>query len=513
MKQKLPFLIPFILFANVTICQYLDTTYGNNGVLKITLENPGNTVANYWFWDDLNQSYFLSDKNFASGVAQIIKVQNTGEVDTAYGDNGFLSIEHPTVVTGSNIVFHPDGKVISIPQTSDILNEGVALYDLNGTIDSSFGDFGYLDLSSYNLQTEFVPQHTVFLSNGNIILGGKEPGNSGGNHFYYMISIKPNGTLDLSFGNNGLAYLSMGYPEMNGVPDWKRLVISEDSLIYLIAKVSGNASNVGGSYFGVFRFHLDGTLDLSFGGGDGYASIDLTIGSDIPNQLIFQENETMLILGGCYSSGFNLCSCRINWDGTLDESYGNNGMINDISYSIGSRGVIYYPELHKVISANDNIVRLNYDGSLDSTFGNDGIIEFSSFLDSEEFSAVTSLTDDTDTSFIIFGMVEENNGDYSFFSMRFILEDNLLTKVLPKDITNQIKVYPNPTTKELNVDLGVQEENIQIDIRNIHGQKVMSDKYEKAQNIQLWLDEVPGIYFMEIFNNEKKVIVRLIKTY
>ncbi|MGB0881711.1 MAG: BNR-repeat neuraminidase N-terminal domain-containing protein [Vicingaceae bacterium] len=64
-----------------------------------------------------------------------------------------------------------------------------------------------------------------------------------------------------------------------------------------------------------------------------------------------------------------------------------------------------------------------------------------------------------------------------------------------------ITVYPNPTTKNITVNLGEAHQNISIEIKNVVGQTIQFNKYESAEYAELSINGEAGIYFITIFNN------------
>ena len=135
-----------------------------------------------------------------------------------------------------------------------------------------------------------------------------------------------------------------------------------------------------------------GSLDPSFGG-DGTVTTDFQgAAGDRGRQIALQADGKILEVG--WHQGFSVAEVttsvtRFNADGSLDTTFGNNGLVivdvPDRGESIGSIGVapngkIYVgtwstnPPSDPVASDSDYLIaRLNIDGSLDTTFDGDGI--------------------------------------------------------------------------------------------------------------------------------------------
>lgn len=73
-------------------------------------------------------------------------------------------------------------------------------------------------------------------------------------------------------------------------------------------------------------------------------------------------------------------------------------------------------------------------------------------------------------------------------------------------------VYPNPTTGQLNINLGLRHQDISVSVWNILGQKV-SEKYIQNTNmITLDLPGIDGVYLLEVSTKDGKfAIVRVVK--
>jgi len=74
-----------------------------------------------------------------------------------------------------------------------------------------------------------------------------------------------------------------------------------------------------------------------------------------------------------------------------------------------------------------------------------------------------------------------------------------------------IHIYPNPAKELLHIKLGKIYTKIHIDILNSEGKRVQSDVFNKKQKIILTLKSLhSGVYFIHIFNENHKTIIKLI---
>lgn len=178
------------------------------------------------------------------------------------------------------------------------------------------------------------------------------------------------GTLDPTFGTSGIASLPVGYGSS--------LAIQQDGRIIL-----------GGGNGGIFllaRFYPNGVIDSTFGD-DGIAQVITGLGLN-QNESIGLNAEGMIMMGGTSlnnSGEWNMALARFNSDGTLDESFGDNGEVLTSSIVDGTTISGYAIAVQadgKTLQVGRGllnlggqgfaVIRINNDGSLDNVFGNGG---------------------------------------------------------------------------------------------------------------------------------------------
>ena len=72
--------------------------------------------------------------------------------------------------------------------------------------------------------------------------------------------------------------------------------------------------------------------------------------------------------------------------------------------------------------------------------------------------------------------------------------------------SREISIYPNPTTKALFIELGENYEDVIVEIKNVVGQVIQSNKYKSLEKIELSLRGESGIYFVTISDNLNKTL-------
>lgn len=79
-------------------------------------------------------------------------------------------------------------------------------------------------------------------------------------------------------------------------------------------------------------------------------------------------------------------------------------------------------------------------------------------------------------------------------------------------LSEQVTVYPNPTTGNIVIDMGAVYSSVNVTIRNVIGQVVSSGSYNSTSLIQTNISTEPGIYFVELTTaNGQSTVVRIVK--
>ena len=191
-----------------------------------------------------------------------------------------------------------------------------------------------------------------------------------------LFRLNSNGTLDTTFGNDGLVTVSVSA----GSDTANALAVESDGSI-LVGAAIGNAS--GGSSAGLVHFNSDGSLDIGFGTA-GVLSFP-TLGTGLDAMLQQPDGDWLLLGGGGGASidsgapsGFVL---RLNPDFSIDTTFGSQGVAS-FSYGEFYDSLALQPDGKILIAGGEGpnaggastIGRLNPDGSLDTTFGQGGSV-------------------------------------------------------------------------------------------------------------------------------------------
>jgi len=280
-----------------------------------------------------------------------------GSLDPTFGTNGIVIT--PNTGTAAAMALQSDGKIVvagSVIGGPNFTELGLARYNTNGSLDSSFGNGGIVtnaDSPAFALALQ---------SNGKILVG------SLAGFGFTVLRYNANGTLDATFGTNGTATVQP-FGEFFFTPVTGGIVALPDGKI--LAAVTGGFS--GGV---MVRLLANGQLDTSFGA-NGAGAV----------QLVANAQSIALLPGGKILVSTNVGSvlaARYTSSGGLDTSFGVSGQIPNLGGNaiipitngefIGVGTIVTAPEPPPASNNTQgfSVVRYNPRGVIDGIFGANG---------------------------------------------------------------------------------------------------------------------------------------------
>lgn len=135
--------------------------------------------------------------------------------------------------------------------------------------------------------------------------------------------------------------------------------------------VAGYSNSSGSDDFSLARYNIDGTLDTSFGGGDGIALAGIVGRAETA---VLQADGKIVLSGYTTNGGYQVCLVRFNTNGTLDTSFGGGDGIASSGVSGSAKDIALQADGKFLVAtdlsnSNFNLMRFNSDGSLDTGFG------------------------------------------------------------------------------------------------------------------------------------------------
>ena len=315
--------------------------------------------------------------NLTSAASTSLNSNNSlgsGDLDVTFGDNGII-----TTSIGSNndydylqaITMQPDGKILAAGSIYDGSNNSAILvrYTASGTLDTTFGNNGIVT-TPLSIADNGIAD-IVVQSDGKIVAAGFASNN--GNYSFALARYTILGTLDTAFGNNGIVTTSI-----DSGATAQSIIIQPDGKI-----VAAGYARSGSDYsFALARYTASGILDATFSN-DGIITTSVGSSFEIVYGLASQPDGKIIAAGYAYNGSDNdFALARYTVSGSLDTTFGNNGVVTT---DIGSNGdsdhgrSVVIQQDGKIVTAGYTdsgfaLARYTISGTLDTSFGNSGIV-------------------------------------------------------------------------------------------------------------------------------------------
>jgi uncharacterized delta-60 repeat protein len=182
----------------------LDTSFGDGGKV-VTDFGTNSVIANLAIQPDGK----IVGVGSAGGDFALARYNSDGSLDTSFGNGGKVTTD-VDVDFGSSIALQADGKITIGGGTrsgSPDLDLALARYNSNGSLDTSFGTDGIIirDLEFLDNATEVEVQ-----TDGKIVVTVQTLKNLFFNSDFTVLRYNSDGSLDSSFGNEGIVTTDFG---------------------------------------------------------------------------------------------------------------------------------------------------------------------------------------------------------------------------------------------------------------------------------------------------------------
>ncbi len=318
-----------------------------------------------------------------------------GPLDTSFDGDGRVTVNFGDILDeggsyahGRGVAVQPDGKIVVVGHSGTGSEELlISRLSRDGSPDSSFGSGGKLGIVVAAGAT-YQAAGVVIQPDAKIVIAGTVGGKGGGD--IAIVRLNPDGTLDASFGGDGIAIIDSGTGSIDpasssDVVDAAAVALQADGKIV----VAGSDISASADFY-VFRVNSDGTPDASFDG-DGMRTVAfdrVEDGEDVLHGIAIQPDGKILLAGSASVKGFvglatdaDVAVARLNRDGTLDTSFDGDGeQTIGIDTEGGSSDIAYAVTVQadgKVVLAGSSTglegsfmaVRLDPNGGIDTAFG------------------------------------------------------------------------------------------------------------------------------------------------
>ncbi|MBZ3905939.1 DUF11 domain-containing protein [Streptomyces griseiscabiei] len=298
-----------------------------------------------------------------------------GDLDPAFGGDGRLLTDLADDDRAHDVAVQPDGKIVSVGSSADhsVTESRFALtrHHADGTPDTGFGGDGTVTTPVNNMDPDlqWSEAHALALQpDGKIVVVGSSWRGWENCCWFTVARYNADGTLDSGFGGgDGRVFTDFGGPD-----EARDVVVQPDGKIVAVGSAGGRVA--------LARYQADGSPDTGFGGGDGQVATDpapgLNEGGD-GRTLALQADGRIVVGGQVGSTRFDFVVLRYTADGTLDPSFGGDGMERtDFGAYESVEGIAVQPDGRVVAAGGSSgrfaLARYRTDGTLDPAFDGDG---------------------------------------------------------------------------------------------------------------------------------------------
>jgi uncharacterized delta-60 repeat protein len=308
----------------------IDSTFGDNGLASIHVDLVSAQCRAVAALPD--GKILLAGYNGISHTSRttlIARLNGDGSIDTTFGNNGIVKIEYPLESHAQrvkDIYPLPDGKFYVAGAGLDLdYIFMLARFNADGTIDESFGEHGYGYLTGDFQVTDDEQVQIVVQNDGKILTIGRwKP------HEHVVARFLSNGVPDSSYGSNGVVRLAMEYSSFSYIETASGALQSDGKLVVAGAQEFGSFFQ---HRMVAARVNTDGSIDSTFGD-NGYALVlDTPLNASFKEaearSILIDEND-YIYLGGRKSKStgwWNFAIVRLTPDGMTDTSFADNGYL------------------------------------------------------------------------------------------------------------------------------------------------------------------------------------------
>ena len=407
-------------------------------------------------------------ESYAGQSSYCGRINPDGSTDVYFGNLGFITINQYLHNEVYNCKIDSNGKIIILQRKyTEIYSPAyysnisyLSRYNANGTIDTSFGDYGvsikYQTIDGYSDRKVFLDNsqniYTAFTHNNKIqidkydtngqFLNSHEKGASrvsntfadvlqtatGDLYFlgtsfsfsdYSLLKTDANLNNDTSFGNNGYVNTGFettisGYTSHHNIFDSK---LQADGKILISGALGKNL---------IKRFNPDGTEDIAFNNVSKYSAET----GYINYSAIAVTNDNKIIVG--HSS----LLYKLNDNGTLDTTFGTNGAL-ELTGITGNFSVLVQNDNSFFVVCNTKVYKFNADGSVATTFGTYGVTTYSqlAYENAILFNNNIYIGGTVNNDFALLKMLSSGSIDTSFgtnglVTTDFSIRNDKITKLL-----------------------------------------------------------------------------------
>ena len=256
----------------------------------------------------------------------LVRLLPNGAFDSTFS-GGFVTTSFSSSEYLNDIEIQPDGKIVAAGYTfvSAGTDIAVARYNADGTPDTSFDVDG-------KLTTDFAgggdrADGVAVQSDGKVVVAGAA--STGPGYDFALVRYNVDGSLDSSFDGDGKLTT-----EVTGLSEGANAIAIQFDGKILAAGATGSFNALD---YALVRYNSNGALDTSFDG-DGKVTTNI-LPTDSATGIAIQSDGRIVLAGNSRgSSNSDASLARYHLDGSLDTSFGTGGTL---TFDMGLGGTDY----------------------------------------------------------------------------------------------------------------------------------------------------------------------------
>lgn len=233
----------------------LDNGFGTNGIVKTDInsgsDDGGDDVA-------IQSDGKIVVVGYSNGNYAVVRYTTSGGLDSGFGTNGVVTTDFGGYDIANGVAIQSDGKIVVAGggDSGDFSPAfTIARYTTSGGLDSGFGTGGKA-LFYFGGFLFDAASDVALLSDGKIVMTGYATDNGD----VGMICLNENGSPYSGFNGTGMVSTELGNDEQP-----RAIAVQNDDRIVVV----GTSNNE----IMALRYKTDGSLDDTFGSGNGYVLI------------------------------------------------------------------------------------------------------------------------------------------------------------------------------------------------------------------------------------------------
>lgn len=480
-----------------------DSSFNLNGFKKVNYGDNTSLVSAAYLDDNSKPvmvgSYLNAQFKWSIGMARL---NQNGTLDATFKNNGtsIIDIDPATNESLNDAFLTSTGTLWGTgnmpgPNGTDLM---IIKADQDGILDVNFANSGFFSLEIYSGYE--VATHIIEDKNGKVLVLGNVPM---GLTKMFMVRINPNGTIDSSFGGDGIVFIDP--LDENNTPI--ALMERPKGGYYVVSNTTGN----GASKVSIVSVSNNGNYNIDLGG---------------PGEMQFQyQNKDTRASAAAYHNGSIYVAgdfdgpngnsdgyiTRIETDGTINTTFNQNGF-NLILRTLANTADEF---VKKMVIADDSsifvssisftdsnmmiISRFQPDGNVKGSFGNSGhqhvYLPEGGYPD---FDITALLLDQTSKRLYIMGDPSDGSNGFVFayavYTGEFASSGNT---AVAKTETKNVSIYPNPAQNQVSLDL--EGEGSKIEVYTLQGQLIAQVTNTNRLDVSAYQN---GIYLILAYTNE-----------